>query len=233
MRRTLGRLMNDPGSALSVDGLMGLDAETRPKETAWSEDSALVDRCLAGDDAAFDALVQKYQDMVFNLSYRLLRDYEEADDLSQEVFIQVYRKLGSFRRAASLRTWIYRIVFNRAKNRQRWWKRRLLEMTAMSLDDVERNPSVAVDVRIRPAPVGPDRALEEKEVSEILLEAIEKLPFSHRTIVLLKDVEGLSYDEIAATLELPLGTVKSRLARARQALRKQLDPSFFGFLKEV
>ena len=234
--------MNHPTSALSADELLRLDGEARPT-TRWSGgDVALIERCLAGDDTAFDELVQQYQDMVFNLAYRLLGGYDESVDLSQEVFLQVYRKLGTFRRDASLRTWIYRIVINLAKNRQRWWRRRLGEMTAVSLDDMETNPNLGAVSCARPQGrsnfaglsgdlVAPDEALERKEVGQLLLGAIDKLPFAQRTILLLKEVEGLSYDEISTTLDLPLGTVKSRLARARKSLRDKLDPGLFGLNK--
>ena len=224
-------------SALSADELLRLDGVARPA-TGWGGDAALIERCLAGDDTAFDELVQRYQDMVFNLAYRLLGGYDESVDLSQEVFLQVYRKLGTFRRDASLRTWIYRIVINRAKNRQRWWRRRFGEMTAMSLDDMEANPNVGAVSSARGDDlsgdlVAPDKALERKEVGRLLLDAIAKLPFTQRTILLLKEVEGLSYDEISTTLDLPLGTVKSRLARARKLLRDKLDPGLFGLTEDV
>lgn len=228
--------MNHPTSALSADELLRLDGEARPT-TGWSGgDAALIERCLAGDDTAFDELVQRYQDMVFNLAYRLLGGYDESVDLSQEVFLQIYRKLGTFRRDASLKTWIYRIVINRAKNRQRWWRRRFGEMTAMSLEDMEANPnldSVSSRARLSSDLIAPDKALERKEVGQLLLDAIDKLPFTQRTILLLKEVEGLSYDEISTTLDLPLGTVKSRLARARKSLRDKLDPGLFGLTEEV
>ena len=110
----------------------------------------------------------------------------------------------------------------------------MLEMTALSLDDVEANPrwEAAATAMSRDS-VTPDKVLERKEVGQLLLAAIGKLPFSHRSILLLKEIEGLSYDEIATTLELPLGTVKSRLARARHALRDKLDPGVFGLAEEV
>lgn len=239
MRRPFERFMSHQTSAIPADELLRLDGEAR-SPARWSGDEvALIERCLGGDDTAFDELVQRYQDMVFNLSYRLLGGYDESVDLSQEVFLQVYRKLGTFRRDASLRTWIYRIVINRAKNRQRWWRRRFAEMTAVSLDDMENNPNVAVVQAANglsgsnEALLAPDKVLERKEVGELLLEAINSLPFSHRTILLLKEVEGLSYDEISTTLDLPLGTVKSRLARARKSLRDKLDPETFGITEEV
>lgn len=225
--------MNDPTSVLPVEDLLRLERE--PKETSsWSGDeTALIERCLAGDDTAYDLLVQRYQDMVFNLAYRLLGNYEESVDIAQEVFLQVYRKLGTFRRDASLRTWIYRIVINRAKNRQRWWHRRFGEMTAVSLDDAEASPRWDIATPTNGGPLAPDEALERKEVSQLLLRAIDELPFSHRTILLLKEIEGLSYDEISETLDLPLGTVKSRLARARKSLRDKLDPELFGISGEI
>jgi RNA polymerase sigma-70 factor (ECF subfamily) len=240
--------MNYPTSALPADELLGLDGEARQTTRSSGDEVALIERCLAGDDTAFDELVQRYQDMVFNLAYRLLGGYDESVDLSQEVFLQVYRKLGTFRRDASLRTWIYRIVINRAKNRQRWWRRRFGEMTAVSLDDVEANPNLSIVSSCTGTAglyslyssygsnrdlVAPDKALERKEVGRLLLDAIDELPFSHRTILLLKEVEGLSYDEISTTLDLPLGTVKSRLARARKSLREKLDPGLFGITEDV
>jgi len=224
---------NDTSAALSVEELLGLDQEA-PGSRGWSGDeAALIERCLTGDDIAFDELVQRYQDMVFNLSYRLLGSHDESADMTQEVFLQIYRKLGSFRRDASLRTWIYRIVINRAKNRQRWWRRRFGEMTAMSLDDAEANPTCDLTAPEDGVAMAPDKTLERKEESQLLMCAIERLPFSHQTILLLKEIEGLSYEEIAATLDLPLGTVKSRLARARKSLREKLDPGLFGLAEEV
>ena len=232
MRRSWGNVVYDPISALSVEELLSLECEQRESVRSSAEEAALIERCLAGDDTAFDPIVHRYQDMVFNLSYRLLGRYDEAIDLSQEVFLQVYRKLASFRRDAALRTWIYRIVINRAKNHKRWWSRRLLEMTAMPIEEVETYRHGA-----SPAPVAkgeaPDEALERKEVSIILRQAIDQLPFLQRTILLLKEIEGMSYEEISSTLRLPLGTVKSRLARARKSLRDRLDPELFGISKEV
>ena len=240
--------MNYPTSALPADELLGLDGEARQTTRSSGDEVALIERCLAGDDSAFDDLVQRYQDMVFNLAYRLLGGYDESVDLSQEVFLQVYRKLGTFRRDASLRTWIYRIVINRAKNRQRWWRRRCGEMTAVSLDDMEANPNLGIVSSCAGTTgltglnslnssngdlVAPDKALERKEFGRLLLDAIDELPLGHRTILLLKEVEGLSYDEISTTLDLPLGTVKSRLARARKSLREKLDPGLFGITEDV
>ena len=111
--------------------------------------------------------------------------------------------------------------------------RRIGEMTAMSLDEAEANPTCELIALEDALATAPDKALERKEESQLLMRAIEQLPFSHRTILLLKEIEGLSYDEIAATLNLPLGTVKSRLARARKSLRDKLDPGLFGLVEEM
>ena len=226
-------MSHETSAALSVEDLLGLNREASGARGWSGDEAALIERCLEGDDSAFDELVQRYQDMVFNLSYRLLGSYDESADMTQEVFLQIYRKLGSFRRDASLRTWIYRIVINRAKNRQRWWMRRIGEMTAMSLDEAEANPTCELIALEDALATAPDKALERKEESQLLMRAIEQLPFGHRTILLLKEIEDLSYDEIAATLNLPLGTVKSRLARARKSLRDKLDPGLFGLVEEM
>jgi RNA polymerase sigma-70 factor (ECF subfamily) len=225
--------MYDPTSALPVEELLGVEREAPEAFRLSLDESVLIDRCLAGDDTAFDQVVLRYQDMVFNLACRLLGGYDEAVDLSQEVFLQVYRKLSTFRRDASLRTWIYRIVINRAKNRQRWWKRRMGEMTALSIEEAESRPGSGVSARLVCDDDAPDEALARKEQGQILHRAIEKLPFDQRTILLLKEIEGLSYEEISNTLDLPLGTVKSRLARARKSLRDDLNPELFGISEDV
>ncbi len=234
MRRPFGDAMYDPTtSALPVEEFLRDERATPEAFRLSLDESALIDRCLIGDDTAFDLIVLRYQDMVFSLSFRLLGGYDEAVDLAQEVFLQVYRKLSSFRRDSSLRTWIYRIVINRAKNRQRWWKRRIGEMTALPIEEAETRGRSGALSCLTSEETPPDEALARKELSQILHQAIEKLPFDQRTILLLKEIEGLSYEEIATTLGLALGTVKSRLARARTSLRESLDPELFGISEDV
>jgi RNA polymerase sigma-70 factor (ECF subfamily) len=233
MRRPWGDVMYDPTSALPVEEFLGAERANPEAFRLSLDESALIDRCLAGDDTAFDQIVLRYQDMVFSLSCRLLGGYDEAVDLSQEVFLQVYRKLSSFRRDASLRTWIHRIVINRAKNQKRWWKRRINEMTAVPIEEAETRTRSGRALLRTSDDVAPDAELARKEQSQLLHRAIEKLPFDQKTILLLKEIEGLSYEEISTTLELPLGTVKSRLARARKSLREGLDPGHFGVSEDV
>ncbi len=217
--------MREPTAAIGVEDLLGLEVAEKEALGITLDETAIIERCVNGDDTAFDLIVSRYQDMVYNLALRLLGSREEALDLSQEVFFQIYRKLSSFRQDASLRTWIYRIAINRAKNRQRWWRRRELEMTAVAVEEVERDSSWVLSAAIKTHDQeAPDEALQRKELGDILHEAIAELPFDQRTILLLKEIDGLSYEDIAGTLNLALGTVKSRLARARRALRDKLDP---------
>ena len=203
--------MGEPTSALSIDELLSDPrAPHRGEQLVQTlDESALIERCLSGDETAFNQIVDRYQDMVFGLAYRFLGNREDAVDLSQEVFLQVYRKLESFRKDAALRTWIYRIVINQAKNRQRWWRRRFRELTAISLDDVkELGRGKPISLSLASREEGPDKTLERKEFSELLRKAIQSLPFPQRSVIVLKDMEGLSYEEIGLTLDIPTGTVK-------------------------
>ena len=188
----------------------------------WTEvggrEAALIQRCAARDEDACAELVAEHQRMVYQLSLNLLSDHNEALDLSQEVFLRVFRTLPRFRCQSALRTWIYRIVVNQARNRQRWWRRR------------HRAQQISLDEHIRdhgelPAPGNggsPDRILGQKRLGERIRIALEHLPFDQRTALVLREIDGLSYEEIGFSLGIAVGTVKSRLARAREALRAQL-----------
>ena len=188
---------------------------------SWSDvgirEAALIHRCVVGDEDACVELVAEHQRMVFQLAYNLLGDQDEALDLSQEVFLRVFRTLPAFRGQSSLRTWIYRIVVNQAANRQRWWRRRH-RSSQVSLDE-HLQLHGEVGATREPAP---DRALAQKEMASRLWQAMERLPFDQRTALILREIEGLRYEEIAFSLGVAVGTVKSRLTRARQALRTQL-----------
>ena len=188
---------------------------------SWSEvdsrEAALIRRCTAGDELACAELVAEHQRMVFTLSLNLLRDPDEALDLSQEVFLKVFRTLSGFRGQSALRTWIFRIVINQARNRQRWWRRR------------HRDSQVSLDEHLQQCgepesseTVLPDRALASKETAERIWRALDRLPFDQRTALILREIDGLRYEEIAFSLGVAVGTVKSRLTRARQALRAEL-----------
>jgi RNA polymerase sigma-70 factor (ECF subfamily) len=187
----------------------------------WSDvggrESALVQRCAAGDEMACTELVESHQRMVVQLAMNLLGDRDEALDLSQEVFLRVFRTIHRFRGQSSLRTWIYRIAVNQARNRHRFWRRRhradqvsLDEHLAMHGDFVSEGDAT------------PERVLAQKELASRLQAALDRLPFDQRTAIVLREIDGLSYDEIAFSLGVAVGTVKSRLTRARQALRLEL-----------
>jgi RNA polymerase sigma-70 factor (ECF subfamily) len=183
-----------------------------------STEAALIERCVAGDEVACAALVDEHQRMVYQLALHLLGDHQEALDLSQDVFLRVFRTIHTFRGQSSLRTWIYRIVVNQARNRQRWWRRRRRD-DQVSLDEHLRAHG---DVIAGADTAAPDRILRQKELGERLRRALAALPFEQRSAVVLREIEGLSYEEIAYSLGVRVGTVKSRLARAREALRAEL-----------
>ncbi len=188
---------------------------------SWSEvggrEAALVQRCATGDEMAFAELVAEHQRMVVQLAMNLLGDHEEALDLSQDVFLRVFRTIHRFRGHSSLRTWIYRIAVNQARNRHRFWRRR------HRADQVSLDEHVAVhgDFLLAGGPT-PDRVLVQKELAVRVQRALDNLPFDQHTAIVLREIDGLSYEEISYSLDVPIGTVKSRLTRARRALRLEL-----------
>jgi RNA polymerase sigma-70 factor (ECF subfamily) len=188
----------------------------------WSDvegrESALVQRCTAGDEAACAELVNEHQRMVVQLAINLLGDKDEALDLSQEVFLRVFRTIHHFRGQSSLRTWIYRIAVNQARNKHRFWRRR------HRADQVSLDEHVATHGEfLSGGDTTPDRVLAQKELAAQLQTALDRLPFDQRTAIVLREIDGLSYEEIAFSLGVAIGTVKSRLTRARQALRLDLQ----------
>jgi RNA polymerase sigma-70 factor (ECF subfamily) len=189
----------------------------------WTEvgtaEAVLIQRCAAGEESACAELVASHERMVFQLALHLLSDRDEALDLSQEVFLRVFRTIHTFRGQAALRTWIYRIAINQARNRQRWWRRR------RRADTVQLEQHVLDHGELRQPGDGdaPDRAFARKEMAARLWAALDALPFDQRTVIVLREIDGLSYEEIADSLAVAVGTVKSRLTRARQTLRRQLS----------
>ncbi len=190
---------------------------------AWddlgSREAELVQRCAAGDEEASAQLVNEHQRMVMQLAVNLLGDRDEALDLSQEVFLRVFRTIRHFRGQSQLRTWIFRIVVNQARNRRRWWRRRY-RSRQVSLDQHLAQHGDHLTGRDQ---VAPDRIFAQKQLACRLQDALDHLPFDQRTAIVLREVDGLTYDEIAFSLGVTLGTVKSRLTRARQALRLVLQ----------
>ena len=199
----------------------GLTVKPIPSIT-WTEvggrEASLIQRCAAHDEDACAELVAEHQRMVYQLSLNLLGDHNEALDLSQEVFLRVFRTIHTFRGASQLRTWIYRIVVNQARNRQRWWRRRH-KAQQVSLDQHIRDHGEFAEAAEGDSP---DRLLGQKQLAERIRLALDHLPFDQKTALVLREIDGLSYDEIGYSLGIAVGTVKSRLARAREALRAHL-----------
>ena len=189
---------------------------------SWPEladrEAVLVRRCAEGDEVACAELVAEHQRMVFQLGLHLLGDVEDARDLSQDVFLQVFRTIDRFRGQSALRTWIYRIIVNQSRNRQRWWRRRhRADQVSLDAHLEQHGDSAMADVS-----AGPDRVLGQKDTASRVWQALDALPFDQRTAVVLREIDGLSYEEIAFSLGVAVGTVKSRLTRGREALRDRL-----------
>ncbi|HJS58508.1 MAG TPA: sigma-70 family RNA polymerase sigma factor [Vicinamibacteria bacterium] len=194
-------------------------------ETAPGAEDALVASCREGDPDAFARLVAQHEGMVFGLAARLLGDPEEARDVAQDVFLQVYRALGRFEGRSRLKTWIYRIVVNQCRNRRRFWSRHA-RRGSCSLEAL----TAAEEARLAAGrdENGPFADVARRERVARVHEALARLRFEHRAILLLREQDGLSCEEIAAALGIAEGTVKSRLARAREAFRQALGPNSEG-----
>jgi RNA polymerase sigma-70 factor (ECF subfamily) len=199
-----------------------MNGDMRKLAGAPEEDSALVRAVQAGDKAAFDGLVLRHKDKLFNLVYWFLGDYEEANDCAQETFIKAFKSIRQFRFESAFTTWLYRIANNTCKNRLRSSAYRWKNKT-VSLENPEGygkgNPSLEIQDDA-PSPVSD---LEKKERVLLIQEAINALPEDQNRVVVLRDIQGLSYEEIAEITGLNLGTVKSRLARGRFELKKRLE----------
>jgi RNA polymerase sigma-70 factor (ECF subfamily) len=183
-------------------------------------DQQLVERVQRGDKAAFDLLVTKYQRKIFRLLSRLIRDPGEVEDVAQEAFIKAYRALPNFRGDSAFYTWLYRIAINTAKNWLVSQGRRAPTATDTDIEDAETFDD---GEHLRDLNT-PDAMLLSRQVADAVNRAIERLPEDLRTAVVLRELEGLSYEEIAETMNCPIGTVRSRIFRAREAIAEELRP---------
>lgn len=177
----------------------------------------LIKRCKRGDRDAFNELVLKFQSSVINMAYGMLSDYSDADDAAQEVFMRVYRGMNSFRENSSLTTWIYRITSNVCSDILRKRKRTCgtISINAPPDDDGRQT-------EIKDTAPEPEETVEQNERQKAVRDAIATLRVEYREVIILCDIEQLSYDEVSEILRCPVGTVKSRLNRARNQLRKIL-----------
>ena len=188
-----------------------------PKRTKELEpsDEELIERFQKGDREAFEKIVERYKDQLLNFAYRFLGSRQEAEDVVQDTFLRVYRNRKAYRRVARFSTWIYTIAGNLAKTELRKRKRRKL----FSISDLGFEEK---DYEISDLSHNPEDDVEGTLKEEIIQSEIEKLPPKFREVIILRDVQGLSYEEIALILKIPIGTVKSRVNRARLRLQKRL-----------
>lgn len=200
-----------------------------PDELVLSKDESAVsqgvtrERVDSKDRLSFEELFDRYSSMVFSLAYQVLGDREEALDVSQEVFLAIYSKMDSFRGESSLKTWIYSIAVHRASNRFRWWNRLRRRGTISLEDHLSRKPDQDHSIDLKSPVKSPEDELILKEERKQLAEWLRELPIQQRIAVVLRDIEGLSYEEIAESMEISLGTVKSRIARGRELLKRRFE----------
>ena len=198
---------------------------SNPSESMAPEtisDAACVRRLQRGDINAFEILVRRHEKAIFNLVYRMLGDYDDAAEISQEVFLSAYRAIGQFRGEANFSTWLYRIALNHATTRRKSTNSR--QKRLVPLDGSEM---------IDDGQIGPAETLEKKELRERVQRALNELEPEDATVILLRDLQDIPYEDVARMLEIPVGTVKSRLHRARRALKARLAAYFSAGRKVV
>lgn len=185
-------------------------------------DSQLVRKLKARDPRAFETLVRRFEGPVMNLLYRMIGVRAEAEDLAQEVFVSVFKKIDTFRQDSSLSTWVFRIASNHCKNRLKYLGRRGAGQSVEMDEDRLVNPGGAMGAPGFDAISRPDELVEGFQMERLIQQAIFELDADHRLILILRDIQNLTYDEITGITGLPLGTVKSRLHRARMALKEKM-----------
>lgn len=181
------------------------------------DDTRLVHASLSGDSEAFGELVKKYEKLIYNTSYQLIGNPDDAFDVSQETFIKAYRSLGSFRGDSKFSTWLYKICQNAARDYIRSKSRQ--KTVSLTVNDDDDTKEVQLDIPDDDISSQPDRSLEREEIRTVVREAIAKLSEDHKNVIVLRDIEGYSYEDISEILNLEIGTVKSRLNRARLAIK--------------
>lgn len=184
------------------------------------EDDALVIALQAGREEAYERLISRFQQPVYNLAYRLLTDTGDASDVTQEVFLKVFRSIGTFRAQSALKTWIYRIAVNESHNRRRWLFRHRNNEVGLEEEFEDSEPR---ERAIADSGRSPFDCAFDQEKHALIEDALSRINPSFREAVVLRDLEDLSYEEIAEILQISIGTVKSRIMRGREALRVQLS----------
>jgi RNA polymerase sigma-70 factor, ECF subfamily len=206
---------------LHLDACLG---SSDPIGASRVEDALLAERLRQGEERAYEELIDRFQQPVFSLVYRLMSDPSDSNDVVQEVFLKVFRNVGSFRSQSSLKTWIYRIAVNEAHNHRRWFSRHRKQEVGLERDDREQGYQ---DVLSDPGRSPFDLAANA-ETQALIEAALDELNPAFRVAVVLRDIEDLSYEEIADILQIHLGTVKSRIMRGREALKSALKARMCG-----
>jgi RNA polymerase sigma-70 factor (ECF subfamily) len=199
-------------------------AQTELCELRPRAEAEFIERLKRGEGAAFEQLVSERSPEIYGLLFRLTENSEEARDLTQETFLRAFQSIGRFRGEADLRTWIYRIAINQARNRWRWWRRRRRDAT-VSLDATQGQSNQTLMATLAESTENPEQQTLAHEREVVLRSALQQLGLAYRETVILRDIEGFSYEEIATALAINVGTVKSRLARGREELRRRLEGS--------
>lgn len=214
------------GEPIALRGQLDLEqVASAPSAELRISETQFIERLKKGDAIAFEQLVADRSGEIYGLLYRLTENTEEARDLTQETFLRAFQNIEHFRGEADLRTWIYRIAINQARNRWRWWRRRRRDVT-VSLDAAQgqNNKPLVATLRADRSET-PEQKTLSHERERALRTALKSLRRVYRETVILRDIEGLTYEEVADALEISVGTVKSRLARGRRELRKKLEGS--------
>ncbi|MDP4094416.1 MAG: sigma-70 family RNA polymerase sigma factor [Bacillota bacterium] len=192
-------------------------------------DKSLLDKAKKGDVQAFEDLIEGYQKRVFNITLRMIGNYDDASELTQEVFIRVFRSLNSFKEEAQFSTWVYKIATNICLDELRKQKKR---KAVISLDEEIRTDDGEIKRQIEDEKPTPDIIAEKNEMKNIVNKAIQSLSEEYRFVIIMRDIQGFSYEEIAKIIKCPEGTVKSRINRARKALKEALEDKkelLYGF----
>jgi RNA polymerase sigma-70 factor (ECF subfamily) len=196
------------------------DQLSLPEDDSAVAHGSVLDRTDSVIGLTFDELFERYHDMVFGLALRILGDREEALDVSQEVFLAIHRKMGTFRGESSLKTWIYCIAARRAANRFRWWNRLRRRGTVSLEEHLSKSPERELCWNLSSRSESPEEALLKQEERAQIERMLLAVPLQQRIAVIMRDIEGLSYEEIAESLNVSLGTIKSRIARGREILKR-------------
>ncbi len=185
------------------------------------EESAVIAELKAGSEDAYAWLIGEFHQPIYGLIYRIVNDPSDAADTTQEVFLKVFRGIHRFQGDSTLKTWIYRIALHEASNRRRWWFRHKAQETSIEPVEIGECEYPGEDRLVDPGE-SPLEQFAHAEVREVVVEALERVAEPYRTALILRDLEDMSYDEIAEVLQISLGTVKSRITRGRDALRRKL-----------